>query len=63
MRQREGLKKPYTVPSFVGLDANAAKAVLETKADARDPNAAAILKLISGSKPELVLVRDQLSSC
>ena len=39
MDQRERPKKP---PSLVSLDANAAKAVLETKADPRDPNARAI---------------------
>ena len=50
MDQRERPKKP---PSLVSLDANAAKAVLETKADPRDPNARAILKFIGGSKAEL----------
>ncbi len=47
MDQRERPKKP---PSLVSLDANAAKAMLETKADPRDPNARAILKFIGGSK-------------
>src|SRR2546430_16161941 len=46
MDQRERPKKPYMAPSLVSLDANAAKAVLETKADPRDPNARAILKFI-----------------
>jgi len=50
MDQRERPKKP---PSLVSLDANAAKAMLETKADPRDPNARAILKFIGGSKAEL----------
>jgi len=53
MDQRERPKKPYTAPSLVSLDANATKAVLETKADRRDPNARAILKFIGGSKAEL----------
>ena len=46
-------KKPYVAPSLVRLDAKGAKAVLETKAEARDPNAKAILKFLGGSKPEL----------
>ena len=50
--QRQRPKKPYMAPSLVSLDANAAKAVLETKADPRDPNARAILKFIGGSKAE-----------
>src|SRR2546429_7401774 len=49
MDQRERPKKP---PSLVSLDANAAKAMLETKADPRDPNARAILKFIGGSNAE-----------
>src|SRR5207302_4789784 len=50
MDQRERPKKPYTAPSLVRLDANAAKAVLETKADPRDPNARAILKFIGSRR-------------
>src|SRR5438094_5239472 len=53
MDQRQRPKKSYMTPSLVSLDANAAKAVLETKADPRDPNARAILKFIGGSKAEL----------
>jgi hypothetical protein len=46
-------EKPYRAPSFRRLDANTAKAALETKAAPRDVGAKAMLNSISNSKAEL----------
>ena len=43
-------KKPYSAPTFRRLDANATKAVLETKAVPGDAGTRAILNSISNSK-------------
>jgi hypothetical protein len=46
----EAAKKPYRAPSVRMLDANAAKATLETKALSGDVGARAMLNSISNSK-------------
>jgi hypothetical protein len=45
-------KKPYSAPSFRGLDANTAKEALETKSVPGDVGARAMLNSISNSKAE-----------
>lgn len=50
MSQHERKKKLYMAPSFVRLDAKAAKTALETKVVPGDMNAKAMLKVISASK-------------
>lgn len=51
--ERKGTKKPYSVPSFKKLDADTAKAALETKAVPGDIGARAMLNSIGSSKAEL----------
>jgi hypothetical protein len=52
-RKPKAAKKPYSAPSFRGLDANTAKAALETKAVPGGVGTRVMLNSISNSKAEL----------